>query len=163
MVKAKATHYKIDLIGFLDIISILNVIILLVVSTLALGIGVKGAANGKTAKKPLSNQRPVFKVITRGGIRVTTPVSFLMCSDTTLSIYDPATGKAVNELSMNNPAKIAELLAHSIEARTYLAVKPSCFIGVKRVTELIESTGSSIGMEPIFEEARSPWDIEKEQ
>jgi len=157
MSSRKRHHPNVDLIGFLDIISILNVLILLIISTLALGLGVDQAA--KSQREPNSQSaKPQVKPITNGGIAVHTPVSFMMCNRDSISIFDPTSGKVLQEFSSEEGPDIRSLMVTSLESRMYLAVKPSCFESYKLIASMVRSSGSSIGMEPIAENAKSPWD-----
>ena len=156
MRRRKKPESRIDLIGFLDIISVLNVLILLIISIMSLELGVRDSRRiSKTNPSP--TKQPLARVITNGGIRVTSPVSFLMCSDQALTIHDPNTGAVIKEFSQNDTDDMRALLTSTLEARVYLAVKPSCFQRYKLIATMVKSTGSSIGMEPIPESASSPW------
>ena len=156
MQRRKRNEARVDLIGFLDIISVLNVLILLIISFMSLGLGSRDSRqSGERNRSPQAPQRAM--VVTNGGVRVTSPVSFLMCSGRALSIHNPDTGAMVHEFKQGNGTDLRALVSAGLEARVYLAVKPSCFGQYRLIEKLVKATGSSIGVEPIEESALFPW------
>lgn len=156
MARKRKTNQQIDLVGFLDIISIMNVLILLIISTLALGLG-----NNKTkarSKQDTSTAPPLVRAVSNDGILVTTPVTYLMCNQNELTVHRPSDNRIMQRIRHGDSEEMRGF-ASFIEARAYLAVKPSCFKSYELIKTMIIASGSSVGAEPIPEGADSPWEI----
>lgn len=157
----RRTRVEIDLIGFLDIISILIVLVLLVISSLAINLGI---SNPQSIESPPKDdpifKMPEVKVITTGGIPVNSPISFLMCDNKYISIFNPQSGKRTRSFLLADQALTRKLLLEINTPRAYLAVKPSCFDKYEKVAAIIEEIGSTVGYEPIKENSATPWSID---
>jgi biopolymer transport protein ExbD len=156
---------EIDLIGFLDIISILIVLILLVISLMAINLGQTSTKNSTEESSPKTDNSdkgmPAIKITTSGGIPVTSRVTFLMCTKSRVDKFDPKTGRIQSSFSINDQGLRSKLLTGINTPRVYLAVKPSCFQNQEKVVNAIKLTGLEAGYEPIEESSRTPWSIDK--
>jgi|GEM_PF-354806 len=171
-------HASIDLIGFLDILSAVMVIVLLVISVLALSLGVdrgrtarveprsKPAAKpAAAAAKPIADpwmqvptaaSSPLVALNSADGVPITGSTTFLLCRDGQVERHDPINGSITArwDLGLVPPELIAEAVRTDY---IYLAVAGSCFTAVQPLVGALRSTGAQLGYEPIGEGARTPW------
>ncbi|MCP9885514.1 hypothetical protein KBY97_10320 [Synechococcus sp. ATX 2A4] len=171
---------SIDLIGFLDILSAVMVIVLLVISVLALSLGVdrgrtaRVEARTKPAPKPApapgpakpiadpwmqqpsSAATPLVALNRADGVPVTGSTTFLLCRSGQVERHDPISGAITARWDLNLVPP--ELIAEAVRSDTiYLAVAGSCFTAVQPLVAALRSTGAQLGYEPIGEGARTPW------
>ncbi|WP_143593678.1 hypothetical protein [Synechococcus sp. 1G10] len=157
----RSSSTGVDLIGFLDILSAVMVIVLLVISVLALSIGEQGTT--QAAPEPLpaaaseSRTAPALvEITTVGGRDVTAATSFLLCKGESLEQFDPGNGERIKSWSLGTTSAAAvarELAAPNV----YLAVSGSCFPSLDSLVEAFRASGSQLGYEPTSEEAVLPW------
>lgn len=100
----------VDLIGFLDILSAVMVIVLLVISVLALSIGVQGTTQASPEPLPTAAPEPkasaaLVKITTVDGRDVTKASSFLLCKGERLEQFDPGNGERINSWSLATPQR----------------------------------------------------------
>lgn len=169
---------SIDLIGFLDILSAVMVIVLLVISVLALSLGVDRGRTARVeprskpaakpaapASKPIvdpwmqmpsSAGSPLVALNSADGVPITGSTTFLLCRDGQVERHDPNNGSITArwDLGLVPPELIAEAVRTDY---IYLAVAGSCFAAVQPLVSALRSTGAQLGYEPIGEGARTPW------
>lgn len=170
---------SIDLIGFLDILSAVMVIVLLVISVLALSLGVDRGRTAQVAprskpvakaaapaaakpiadpwmQEPSSASSPLVTLNSADGVPITGSTTFLLCRDGQVERHDPINGSITArwDLSLVPPELIAEAVRTDY---IYLAVTGSCFAAVQPLVSALRSTGAQLGYEPIGEWARTPW------
>lgn len=151
--KRRAQSTRVDLVGFLDIVSTLVVIMLLVLSILALSM-----AGGNIAEvNDNSKAPPRIEVKTYGGTVLNESTSFFICDSKGISQYNPEDSSLVAEYSFNSASLQSDLLLNSVGARAYLAVKPSCFGEFDKVVKALRSNGNTVGYEPVVESTKYPW------
>lgn len=155
----------IDLIGFLDILSVVMVIVLLVISVLALSIGIQGRTLD-TVEDPVG-ERPqetagepppsaLVKMTTVDGQNITVETTFLLCKGVLLKEFDPNTGERVRSWNLSTDSSYE--IANSIGApNVYLAIAGSCFSYLDALVDAFRSSGSQLGYEPTTEDAIVPW------
>lgn len=144
---------RVDLVGFLDIVSTLVVIMLLVLSVLALSM-----AGGNISRVEESQKSPPkIEVKTYGGTTLNESTTFLICDAGTIAQYNPNNSSLVAEYAINSASLKSDLLVNSVGARAYLAVKPSCFGSFDKIVEVLRSNGNTVGYEPVIESTRYPW------
>jgi len=164
----RSSRNGVDLIGFLDILSAVMVIVLLVISVLALSIGVQGTsqvpvdspAPASPVESAPAQARPAVprvEISTVDGRYVTASTVFLLCRGGLLEQFDPSTGQRIGvwSLGSDSAAGVARELA---AANIYLAVAGSCFPSLDALVEAFRANGSQLGYEPIGEDAVLPWE-----
>lgn len=163
----RSSKSEVDLIGFLDILSAVMVIVLLVISVLALSIGVQGTSRTPTDQKNSSPPveatqpaarpaEPLVEITTVDGQDVTASTAFLLCKGELLEQFDPSTRTRIGvwDLGATSAAAVARDLG---APNIYLAVAGSCFPSLDALVEAFRTNGSQLGYEPISEDAVLPW------
>jgi hypothetical protein len=153
---------SIDLIGFLDILSAVMVIVLLVISVLALSLGVDRGRTARVAPRSKPAPKPAAPAAAKPiadpwmQAPITGSTTFLLCRDGQVERHDPNNGSITArwDLSLVPPELIAEAVRTDY---IYLAVAGSCFAAVQPLVSALRSTGAQLGYEPIGEWARTPW------
>lgn len=167
MTRRKSTRANVDLIGFLDILSSVIVIVLLVISVLALSIGVKTSSIGSeseddqarespTANK--ENSRGTIKPIIRtdDGVVVTGDTAFFLCKNNIIHRFRSDNSQVIGSWDLGTAA--ASTVANStLTSNAYIAISGSCFNHVDDLVEAFREKGISLGYDPIPEEAVVPW------
>ncbi len=157
----RSSKNGVDLIGFLDILSAVMVIVLLVISVLALSIGEQGTTQAATEQIPTEALEPraspaLVEITTVDGQDVTEATTFLLCKDDRLEQFDPGNGEKINSWSLGTTS--AAVVAGELAAtNVYLAVSGSCFPSLDSLVEAFRASGSQLGYEPTSEEAALPW------
>jgi len=161
----RRTRSGVDLIGFLDILSVVMVIVLLIISILALSTGVQVSAQDPLDQADLESQRePVVEqprlslveIKTTDGQNITSLTAFLLCKGDLLQEFDPISGDKIRtwNLTSQNPYDIARTVG---TPNVYLAVAGSCFPSLDPLVDAFRSSGLQLGYEPTTEEAVLPW------
>lgn len=163
----RSSSTGVDLIGFLDILSAVMVIVLLVISVLALSIGVQGSVPGPLKPEGTPEPAPVeaperrpapaqVEIRTVDGQNVTAATAFLLCKGGQVEQFEPGSGQRIRSWSLEttNPVALAQELA---APNVYLAVSGSCFPSLDALVVAFRTSGSQLGYEPTSEEAVLPW------
>lgn len=156
---------EIDLIGFLDILSVVIVIVLLVISLLALSIGVQVSTQDPSdppahseSKEPSVNppQAALVEMKTVDGQNITAATAFLLCRGQLIHQFNPSSGEktATWNLGAESPYEIARRIG---APNVYLAVAGSCFPSLESLVDAFRSSGVQLGYEPTTEDAVLPW------
>lgn len=143
------------------------VIVLLVISVLALSIGMEGSTQEPSAvdadSTPLRAEAPearpspaLVEITTVDGQDVTAATTFLLCKGGLLELFDPSSGEKMKSWSLGSLS--ADEVARELAApNVYLAVSGSCFPSLDSLVEAFRASGSQLGYEPTSEEAVLPW------
>jgi hypothetical protein len=157
----------VDLIGFLDILSVVMVIVLLVISVLALSVGVQGGDRvspelenvpAEVAQDTAEKDTPsaLVEMKTIDGQNVTASTTFLLCKSRRLLQFDPNTAKNVGTWSLDEQSAVS--IAQQLDSpNVFLAVAGSCFPSLDELVGAFRSSGSQLGYEPTSDEAEVPW------
>jgi hypothetical protein len=161
----RSSKAGIDLIGFLDILSVVIVIVLLVISVLALSIGVQGSVPviqdevSREAPAPTQSiaQRPAqAEIRTVDGRIVTAETAFLLCKGDQLQQFDPVSGERITSWTMGiNP--VSSVANQIRQSNVYLSVAGSCFPYLDDLVSGFQAMGMQLGYEPTTEDAVVPW------
>jgi hypothetical protein len=159
----------VDLIGFLDILSTVMVIVLLVIAVLALSLGLRGER--QSTRVEIESEQPIEEPVpssgeqppaprvelrTVDGRRITGSSTFLLCRGGQLERHDPVSGNVLERWNLLSSSPFA--IAQAIGTPTvYMAVAGSCFDQAEALVDAIRSTGRQVGYEPIPEGAPAPW------
>ncbi|WP_157665432.1 hypothetical protein [Cyanobium sp. NIES-981] len=141
-------------------------IVLLVISVLAISIGVSRSTD--TTKKDSSEilgpetspntkaDSALVEITREDGTNITTDTAFLLCKNRRLERFDPRTAQSVEtwNLEVHNAVRIAQDLQ---SPNIFLAVAGSCFPNLDELVEAFRSSGFNLGYEPVPEDAQVPW------
>lgn len=139
------------------------VIVLLVISVLALSIGVQGSTEPENApvevmQDPVEETSPsaFVEMTTVDGQNVTIETAFLLCKGRRLQQFDPRSAERVGTWSLD--AQTAYEIAQQLNSpNVFLAVASSCFTSLDELVAAFRSSGSQLGYEPTSDEAEVPW------
>ena len=159
----------VDLIGFLDILSTVMVIVLMVISILSLSLGLsttKQPPRSKQEPQQVADSEPTpvnlptkprVELKTAAGTRITESSSFLLCRAGQLEHHDPSSGTIVERWSLITTSPLS--IAQAIPTRTvYMVVASDCFTEVDGLVNAMRSTGLQVGYEPMAGDGSPPWE-----
>lgn len=160
---------SVDLIGFLDILSTVMVIVLMVISVLSLSLGISNRSQPLLSNQQLQQvadpnpkrsdlpRNPRVELQTAAGTRITESSSFLLCRAGQLEQHDPSSGKVLGRWSLMSTSPLT--IAQAIPTRTvYMVVASGCFTEVDGLVDAMRSTGLQVGYEPMAEDGKPPWE-----
>lgn len=163
----RSSRSNVDLIGFLDILSVVIVIVLLVISVLALSISIQGSILSEADIQPTPEEivgippvrqdsSPQAEIRTIDGRNVTVETAFLLCKGSRIEQFDPASGQRLQSWSLNE-GPIDKVTQDISQPNVYLAVAGSCFPYLEDIVNNLRLKGVRLGYEPTIEEAVVPW------
>jgi hypothetical protein len=163
----RSSRSNVDLIGFLDILSVVIVIVLLVISVLALSISIQGSIQSEEDIQPTREEivgippvkqdsSPQAEIQTIDGRNVTVETAFLLCKGSRIEQFDPAIGQRLRTWNLNE-VQIDKVTQDISQPNVYLAVAGSCFPHLEDLINSLRLKGVQLGYEPTTEEAVVPW------
>ncbi len=162
----RSARTGVDLIGFLDILSVVIVIVLLVISVLALSVGVQGP--GRIAEDSVEKESsvPIQRIEARKTVRaeiktidgrdITSETAFLLCKGEQLQQFDPASGERLRSWSLGLTS-VSSIASDIGVSNVYLSVAGSCFPYLDDLVSGFRVMGKELGYEPTTDEAVVPW------
>jgi len=155
---SKALKAKsVDLTSFLDILSTLFAVQVLLICILSLSKGMPKASSTDKGVASPGSTRPNFTILDSNNAITSAKATLLHCKDNVVEQYDGVTKEKVGRHLLSNrpqftPARVIDY------DYAYILVEPGCFRHIEKLKEDISRWGFlSIGIEPIPKDHKISW------